>query len=304
MAYCRYGDPSLPVLWVCHALTANADVADWWAGIFGEGRLLDPTKYHIICPNILGSCYGSSSPISTNPITGLPYGDTFPTITIRDMALALDALRSYLGIQQIALLVGGSLGGQQAQELILRQPGLVRQLILLATNARHSAWGQAWNEAQRMALELGEGGLAAARAIAMLSYRGYEMFVADQTEPDASKLQNYRVAQYQRYQGQKLSKRFDTDSYRILSRAMDSHNLGRNRGGVQQALAAIDARTLVVSISSDGLFPPAEQAMLAQYIPNAELATIDSPFGHDGFLTETEALNQIGLEWLARSPSA
>jgi homoserine O-acetyltransferase len=291
-------------LWVCHALTANADVADWWSGIFGEGRLLDPAKYHIICPNILGSCYGSSSAISTNPHTGLPYGNAFPLITIRDMALAMDALRSHLGIEQIDLLVGGSLGGQQAQELVLRQPGLVKQLILLATNAQHSAWGQAWNEAQRMALELGDGGLAAARAIAMLSYRGYEMFVKDQTDPEPTTLLRHKVTKYQRYQGQKLAKRFDPDSYRILSQAMDSHHIGRNRGAVPQTLAKIDARTLVVSISSDGLFPPVEQAFLARHIPGAKLATIDSPFGHDGFLTETEALNKIGLQWLAENAEA
>lgn len=299
LAYCTYGQIGQPVVWVCHALTANADVADWWANIFGPDRLLDPEKYFIICANNLGSCYGTSSAASLAP-DGQPYGRRFPMVTIRDMVAAHDILRRHLQITNIHLLIGGSQGAQQAMEWAIAEPQLVQNMALLATNARHSPWGIAFNEAQRMALEAGgEMGLQAARAIAMLSYRNYEMYnrTAANDQPDLC--DGFGASSYQRHQGAKLARRFDADSYYTLSKAMDSHNVGRGRGSCEAALRRIQARTFVIGISSDLLFPPQEQAFLAEHIPNGSFKCIDSPYGHDGFLTEGAIIDALLREWLA-----
>ena len=291
-----------PVIWVCHALTANADVSDWWANIFGEGKLLDPTRYFIVCPNNIGSPYGSTSPISISPQTQQPYGADFPRLSIRDMMRAHRLLAAHLGIERVHLLMGGSQGGQQAMEWAIEAPEEVENLLLLATNARHSAWGIAFNEAQRMCLRAGgynADALAAARAVAMLSYRNYEMYSRTSREGDEEKFMGFGASTYQQHQGDKLARRFDAHCYEVLSLAMDSHHVGRGRaGGIAAALAQITARTLVVGISSDLLFPPHEQAFLAEHIRHAQFVCIDSPYGHDGFLTEGEQIIAIAQNWL------
>jgi homoserine O-acetyltransferase len=306
LAYHTWGAPNAEwsnVVWVCHALTANSDAKDWWPGMVGPGCTYDPKDYFIICVNILGSCYGSMGPLEKDPATGQPFYGRFPTVTVRDMVAAHDLLRRYLSVDRIHTLIGGSLGGQQALEWAVLQPQLVQHLVVLATNARHSAWGIAYNTAQRMALEAdptlaearesaGAAGLEAARAIAMLSYRSYAAYNHTQTDEDDSKLADYRVEGYQRYQGEKLRKRFSAHSYRILSLAMDSHHLGRGRGPLQQVLRGIRARTLAIGISSDGLFPPEEQRFIAQHVPNGQYVEIDSIFGHDGFLVEAAKIRQ------------
>lgn len=291
-------------VWVCHALTANADVLDWWPGLFGPGCFFDPADWFIVCANVLGSCYGSTSPLSTDPANGLPRYQAFPLLTIRDLAGAHEALRQELGLDRIHTLIGGSLGGQQALEWAVAQPEVFDHLVVIATNARHSAWGIAFNEAQRLAIEAdptyhanepggGDEGLRAARAIALLSYRGYDAYAATQTEaPDDPRLRDYRASTYQRYQGDKLVARFDAYSYVALSRAMDTHHLGRHRGGVSTALATVRARTLVMGITSDVLFPVSEQRALAQGIAGALYNELDSGFGHDGFLLETVQIAQ------------
>jgi homoserine O-acetyltransferase len=200
-------------------------------------------------------------------------------------------------------LIGGSLGGQQALEWAVSQPDVFGNLVVIASSARHSAWGIAFNEAQRLAIEAdvtyhenrpggGDAGLAAARAVALLSYRGYDAYGNTQTEPDDSRLRDFRASSYQRYQGNKLVARFDAYSYVTLSRAMDSHHLGRGRGSVAAALASIRARTLVLGISSDVLFPLVEQRTLAEGIAGAVYGELDSSFGHDGFLLETAKITQ------------
>jgi len=295
VAYCTYGtinEAKDNVVWICHALTANADAADWWDGLVGEGKLFDPAKYFVVCANILGSYYGSTSPVSINKATEKAYGAEFPILTIRDLVQAHIALADKLGVDKIKLLIGGSLGGQQCMEWAITQSDRIENLALIATNARHSAWGIAFNEAQRMALKGGESGLAAARAIAMLSYRNYEMYERTQTD-DEDKIDAYRASGYQQYQGEKLSKRFDPHCYYILSKAMDTHNVGRGRGGAEKALAAIKARTIVVGISSDLLFPLQEQEYMAKHIQGGQFFAIDSPYGHDGFLIESGQLTDI-----------
>lgn len=296
------------VVWVCHALTANSDVADWWAGLFGAQKFFDRPDFFVVCANIIGSCYGSSGPVSD----GLPAalrGLSFPAITTRDMAQAHECLREALGIDKIDLLLGASLGGQQALEWAWVLGEKLRRLILLATNAFHSPFGIAFNEAQRMALEAdptfytdapdaGRKGLMAARSIAMLSYRSYAGYRLTQSEPDAGRKALYRAASYQRYQGAKLANRFHAHSYRVLLDAMDSHHLGRGRTSVEDALQHITADCLVVGISSDLLFPVEEQHLLVQWLPRARFALIDSDFGHDGFLVETEQLSAIFSDFL------
>ena len=302
VAYHTYGDPAKPVVWVCHALTANSDVFDWWAGLFGPTDDFNPQDYFIVCANVLASCYGTTGPLSKNPVTGQPYYHAYPRITIRDMVTAHEALRRHLGIKEIYLLLGGSLGGQQALEWAIQQPTIIRHLALIATNARHSAWGIAFNEAQRMAIEAdaswreahpqaGDAGMRAARATALLSYRNYGTYGQFQTDSEPL-LDHYRASTYQQYQGEKLSRRFNAFSYYRLSQAMDTHHVGRGRKGMEETLAVIKARTLVVGISSDVLFPPPEQQYLARHIPGARYLEIDSDYGHDGFLIETQQLGE------------
>lgn len=288
------------VVWITHALTADADAGSWWPGLVGRGKLFDPQKDFIVCANILGSCYGSTGPLSINPETGSPWYHDFPLLTVRDIVSALDRLREHLGITRIRTLAGGSLGGQQALEWATQQPELAEQLILIATNAKHSPWGIAWNESQRLAIgadpsfgdkrdDAGSAGLKAARSIALLSYRQYGTYAASQQD-DEEIITGHKAASYQQYQGEKLVKRFNAFSYHVLSRAMDSHHVGRGRGGCEAALAAVKARTFVIGIQSDGLFPVCEQEFLAAHIPEAEFVIIPSHYGHDGFLLESASL--------------
>ena len=188
--------------------------------------------------------------------------------------------------------MGGSLGGQQALEWAIQEPQYIENLLLVTTNARHSAWGIAFNEAQRMALEGGKNGIETARAIAMLSYRNYHVYESTQTD-DHEKIDNFKASSYQRYQGMKLKKRFDANSYWTLSKAMDSHNVARGRKSAKKALAEIKANTLVIGITSDLLYPIQEQQYLASHISNAKLEKIKSEYGHDGFLTETLETEKI-----------
>jgi homoserine O-acetyltransferase len=175
-------------------------------------------------------------------------------------------------------------------EWAIEDAAFIKNLFVIATNAKHSAWGIAFNEAQRMAIE--SGSIETARAIAMLSYRNYVMYESTQTDAE-EKLDNFRASSYQRYQGQKLKNRFNADSYYLLSKAMDSHNVGRNRGSVKEAFARVEAKTLVIGITSDLLFPVKEQQLIAESIPNAVYEEIDSPYGHDGFLIETETISAL-----------
>jgi homoserine O-acetyltransferase len=295
MSYAAYGQLNQNrdnVIYVCHALTADAHVKEWWPEMVGDGLIFDTTKYFIVCANILGSCYGSTGPTETNPHSNQKYGSSFPPITIRDIVKGHQLLAKHLQISSIQLICGGSLGGQQAMEWAISEPDFIGGLFIIATNARHSAWGIAFNEAQRMAINAGENGLEAARAVAMLSYRNYNMYVDMQTDSD-ERTDNFSAASYQRYQGEKLKKRFDADSYAVLSKAMDSHNVGRGRKSIADALACIKAKTLVTGITSDLLFPTTEQRYLAEHIPNAMYTEVDSQYGHDGFLIETKQISEL-----------
>jgi homoserine O-acetyltransferase len=254
------------VIWVCHALTANSDVYDWWPGMVGPGCLMDTDKYFVICANIPGSCYGTTGPLSIDPDTNESYLKTFPLITVRDIVLVLQELRKFLGIRKIHLGIGGSLGGQQILEWAIQEPDLFRYIAPVATNAKASAWGIAFNEAQRMALmadetfaggqvDGGSKGIRAARAIALLSYRNRNTYQNTQTDPEEDKLEDFKASSYQQYQGQKLDRRFNAYSYLTVSKTLDSHNVGRNRGGLGSALSKITAKTIAVVYPVTSFFP-------------------------------------------------
>jgi homoserine O-acetyltransferase/O-succinyltransferase len=297
------------VVWICHALTGSSDFTDWWKGFFTEGSPLDPGDYFIICANALGGCYGSTGPLSINPVTGKNYFHDFPLLTNRDIVRSFDLLRQGLGIEKIHTLMGGSLGGQQVVEWAIEQPNVFQHLIPVACNAFHSPWGIAFNEAQRMAIvadptwkehdaRAGLEGMKAARAMGMISYRTYETYQETQAEKNADKMDDFRAASYQKYQGQKLANRFNAFTYWIFSKAMDSHNVGRGRGSVVAALEKIKAKTLVVGIESDLLYPLSEQKFLAETIPQAQLEVLTSLYGHDGFLVEFNQFKSIVKKFL------
>ncbi len=277
------------VVWIFHALTGNSNPTDWWPGLFGENGYFDPDRDFIVCANMLGSCYGTTGP-DDNGLNGR----RFPFFTIRDIVSMHQRLRDHLGIRKIKVGIGGSMGGQQLLEWAVQEPNLFGSIIPIATNAVHSPWGIAFNEAQRMALDnIDKGkGLEAARAIAMLSYRSYHTF--DQTQKDEDeRWDQFSASSYQRYQGEKLRKRFNSRTYYYLSKAMDSHNIGRHAVSVTEALSRINSRALVIGISTDILFPNHEQQLIADHISGAQLKIIDSDYGHDGFLIETDQLNPL-----------
>ena len=293
------------VIWIFHALTANSNPLEWWPGLVGDGKYFDPAKYFIICVNKPGSPYGSISPLSTNPATTQPWYHDFPVFTIRDMIRMYQHLKNHLGIQKVHAALGGSTGGMQLLEWAIEEPELFEHIVPIATNARLSPWAIAFNASQRMAIEAdttwleqrpdaGQKGLAAARSIALLSYRHYNGYDITQARDKAFVALTNNVAfaadNYQRYQGLKLVNRFNAVCYYRLSQSMDSHDVGRNRGGAQKALQRISAKTLVIGIKSDVLYPIAEQEYLKDVIPGASLLSIASDFGHDGFLLEYEKI--------------
>lgn len=294
------------VIWVCHALTANSDVKDWWPNTVEEGRFLDPNKYFIVCANFLGSHYGTTSPLSINPTTGEKWYYDFPRITVRDMVTCHRLLAKHLGIDRVKLLIGSSIGGFQCMEWAVTDPDFMENLALIATTTNTEPWAAAFNESQRMAIradgtwgqlrdDAGLDGMAVARSIALISYRGAPAYNATQHDRDnpTDAAFERRAHTYQQHQGEKLCRRFNAFSYYRMTEAVDSHNIGRGRGSVADALRQIKARTLVVAISSDILFPVEAHIPMRQYIPDVEYHLIESSFGHDGFLVEHEKLNNI-----------
>ena len=291
------------VVWIFQAMTANSNPAEWWPGMVGEGKFFDPEKFFIICVNMPGSCYGSTGPLDINPETGKPFYKSFPFFTSLDIARSFQLIKNSLGIEKIFMGIGGSMGGQQLLSWACMEPTLFQYIVPIATNAYHSPWGKAFNASQRMCIEIdptwneddedaGKEGLKVARSIALISYRHYDTYGNTQQD-EFTHYENFRSESYQRYQGEKLAKRFNAYSYYMLTKTMDSHHLGRGDVDACEKLAQIKSRCLVIGISSDILFPVSEQQFIAQHIKNASLEIIDSVYGHDGFLLENETITAL-----------
>lgn len=335
IAYETFGtlnDEGTNAILVCHALTGNAHAgrkdaagagAGWWDGIIGKGKGLDTDRYFVICSNILGSCYGTTGPTSLDPGTGRQYRTTFPQVTVRDMVRVQKRLLDTIGVRRIETVIGGSLGGMQVLEWGILYPDFVRTIIPVATSAMHSAWCIGISEAQRLAImgdPAWEGGnytkqpaqgLALARMIAMISYRSrlsFEGKFGRTTVTGANQERfpsvfdqlpySFQIESYLRYQGQKLVDRFDANTYLLLTRAMDLHDVSAGRGSVNDALGEIKAKALCVGISSDVLYPVVEQQQIAGALPHGRYAEIESIHGHDAFLIEFEVLNCLIRQFL------
>lgn len=313
IAFRTWGQPQPNATLVCHALTGSADADDWWADLFGPGRALDPAHDYIVCANVLGGCYGTTGPTSRAPGAFEPYGATFPAITIRDIIHSQARLLEHLGVETLDLVVGGSMGGMQVLEWALLYPEKVRAIAPIAAGPTQSAWAVALSEAQRQAIKadanyadgrypLGAGptqGLSAARSMAMISYRSPHNFTS-RFGRDRIGEDTFEVQRYLRHQGTKLVDRFDANTYLALIDAMDTHDIGRGRGPVAETLNSLRQPALVVSISSDGLYPADEIAEMASHIPNAELHQIDALQGHDSFLIRVAEINEQLIGFINR----
>ncbi len=282
---------------VAHALTGDTEADRWWPALVGPGKALDTERLFVICPNVLGSPYGSLSPLTTDPETRRPYGADFPDVTVRDTVAAHRILAGHLGVRKIRLAIGGSLGGMQAIEWAFHGD-LVTAFVVVAAGGRHSPWSIAWGEAQRQAIfvdpDWNDGryspdrpparGLALARMMAMVSYRSPGEFGTRFGRQRNA--ERFDVESYLHHHGQKLHERFDANCYVSLTRQMDSHDAARGRGSYEQALASLAQPALVVGIPSDVLYPLEEQVELASLLPNASLEVLSSPYGHDAFLVD------------------
>jgi homoserine O-acetyltransferase len=292
------------VIWVCHALTANSDVEAWWPGMVGKGLAFDTDRYFIVCANILGSCYGTTGPLSINRESGKPWLNDFPVITVRDVVNVHEILRDHLNIKSISIIIGASIGGYQALEYSIMYPDIVRGLVFIASSAKQSPWAIAFNESQRLSIVAdpsffngdvngGKKGLKAARSIALLSYRTAYAYNKTQAEEHNEKINSFKASSYQAYQGDKLVKRFNPWSYYRLTQLADNHNVGRGRGEVTDALQKIKARTLCIGIKSDILYPVDEQRYVCNNVKKGQFAEIDSFYGHDGFLIEVDQVSAL-----------
>ncbi len=329
----RAGDNAILV---CHALTGDAHAAGryaddarlgWWDPLIGPGRALDTRRYFVVCANILGGCQGTTGPASLDSATGQPYGSTFPTITVRDMVRLQYALVRGLGVRRLAAVAGGSLGGMQALEWLVMYPDFVAAAIPVAASLAHTPQGIAYNLIGREAImrdpdwrggdyyssgRTPEQGLALARMIGMITYQSDESMQRKfgRSRVEADPADRFQVESYLHYQGESLVRRFDANSYLVLSRAMDLHDVGTGRGGMDVALACTDpaTRTLVVGISSDILFPLHLQrdtaARLQALARPATYAEIRSPWGHDAFLIDYDQLTAHITAFLAGDGSS
>ena len=295
------GPAEAPQVLVIHALTGSADAAgDWWSPLIGPGLALDTDRVGVLSANLLGGRYGTTGPTSIDPATGSPYGAAFPAISTRDQARAHWALLDALGVPGLALVVGGSLGGMVALEVALERPEAVRSVAPIAAPAATGALAVAWNAIQCALVDrLGEDGLALARELAMTTYRSEADF--DQRFGRAAEADGTpSIVSYLRYQGEKLVRRFDPDTYRTLVGAMDRHDIGAGRGGVGPALARLadhGVRLTGLGISGDILYGPEQVRTLvaaaAAEGAHARYLELQSTKGHDAFLAEWDALAVI-----------
>ncbi len=294
---------------VNHAMTGWSDVPGWWPSMVGPGLPFDTDKYFVVCPNVIGGCQGSTGPSSIAP-DGKRYGSRFPSITIRDMVAAEIKFSDALGIKKYRLAVGPSLGGMRALEWAVLFPDRVGAICTIGSSAvatgdqigtasiqiRAIKSDPNFNNGDYYELERGPiDGMGIARRIAHLTYRTEaEMDIRFGRELQGDDTGRYAVESYLDHQANKLAHRFDANTYISLTEAMNSHDIGRGRGGVVAALESITIPVVAVSIDTDRLFPVRLQAEIADFAPlAAPLVTISSPFGHDGFLVEVESVGNV-----------
>ena len=294
---------------VNHALTGWSDIPGWWPSMVGAGLPFDSDKYFVVCPNVIGGCQGSTGPSSIAP-DGARYGSRFPSLTIRDMVAAEVAFSDALGIKKYQLAVGPSLGGMRSLEWAVQLPHRVAAICTIGSSAVATGDQIGTCSIQIRAIKTdphfcggdyydkGQGpieGMGIARRIAHLTYRTEsEMDVRFGRELQGDETGRYAVESYLDHQANKLAHRFDANTYISLTEAMNSHDIGRGRGGVVAALSGITIPVVAVAIDSDRLFPVRLQAEIAELAPlAAPLVTISSPFGHDGFLVEVESVGNV-----------
>jgi homoserine O-acetyltransferase len=319
---------------ITHALTGNSHAHDverpddvkaaWWNPLIGPGRAFDTSRYFVICSNIVGSCYGSTGPLSIDPSNGRPFGMRFPVVTVRDMVHAQRILLEHLGVRRLAMVAGGSIGGQQALEWGVAYPEMVQKVIVVAATGALTAQAIAFSEVERQAIMVDprwqngdyvpgqgpDGGLAIARMLAMITYQSeeaMEMRFARRPArsnsipapgPSADLGGRFDVENYLYYQGGSLARRFDANSYLYISRAMDLYDVSEGYPSMDAALSRLRSQSLFIGIRSDFLFPAARVRWLAEQVRalggDSTYVEIDSPHGHDAFLKEwqfmTEAL--------------
>jgi homoserine O-acetyltransferase len=319
---------------ICHALTMDQHVASthpitgkpgWWHRLVGPGKPIDPARHFIICSNVLGGCMGSTGPASRNPATGQPFGMRFPVITIQDMVAAQARLLDHLGVQRLAAVIGGSMGGMQALAWAVGHPDRVARAVVIASAARHTAQNIAFHEVGRQAIMADPmwrggdyapdappaAGLAVARMAAHITYLSEEGL----TEKFGRRLQNrdgvsfgfdadFQVESYLRHQGLSFVERFDANSYLYITRALDYFDLADAGGGsLARAFAAAQARFCVISFTTDWLYPTSESRRIVKALNVAgkpvSFVELDSPFGHDAFLLDSPEMNRVVQGFLA-----
>jgi homoserine O-acetyltransferase/O-succinyltransferase len=324
---------------ICHAWTGDSHAAGragaghptpgWWEEMIGPGRPIDTEKYFVVCMNVLGGCQGSTGPASPHPDDGRPYGSRFPVITIRDMVRTQERVMRHLEIPAWLSVIGGSMGGMQVLEWAITYPDRVRSIVPVATCLQATAQQIAWGAIGRKAIRLdprwrggdyyeaapGDGpaeGLAIARQVAQVTFRSENVFtdrfgreLADRNEfGDHFDLwQRFEVERYLDYHGHKLAQRFDTNSYLLIGKAMDLHDVARNRGSLTSAIARITMPALVIAISTDMLYPPYQQrqihAELTAVGTPSTYVEVDSPHGHDAFLINFDQVGPPIAEFLS-----
>jgi homoserine O-acetyltransferase/O-succinyltransferase len=317
--YAIYGEPNAAgdnVIFITHALSGSARVADWWPRLFAAGGLLQSAGHCVIGINVLGSCYGSTGPGSISPLTGRRYGPDFPLVTIGDIVRLQARLLEKLKIRRLALVMGASIGGMQALELVVQFPELVQRVVSIGA-APLGAMGLGLNYLQRQMIQLDPAwqgghylpaqqprqGLALARALAVCTYKSSELFEhrfarrPDRSGEDPLAGGRFDVAGYLDYQGEKFVERFDANTYLALTRAMDLFDPVRGYPSAEAAFRRIQAEVMLVGISSDWLFPAAEVAGLAASMEkagvNCQYRELVSSHGHDAFLAEPDDLARL-----------
>lgn len=321
---------------ICHALTGDSHVTGggggtytpegWWSRIVGPGAAIDTDEYFVVCVNVLGGCQGSTGPASIDPRTDQPYGSAFPQVTNRDIVRSQVCLADDLGIGRWFSVVGGSMGGMAVLEWAAMYPDRVRSIAPIATTLAASPQQIGWSAVGRLSIandpffnggdyydqEQGPGnGLAVAREIALIHYRSDAEWSSRFGRDPHDRLDRFdpwgrfEVESYLDYHGKKFPYRFDANSYLILNRAMDLHDIGRGRGGATRALESFGGRAMTVSVSSDFLYPPHQQAELAALLTSGHgrscaYHTIDSVYGHDGFLVEHDKLAPLLTDFFAK----